>query len=171
MRLPLTAAICCLAAFAQARPLERELPPARAACWERVYDAAHLASHPQQKVARIRLVHLPQNWPEAGQSGFYVALYVNLRQRVKVDQSFDYQLGGICKASGQSLHCVPEWEAGSWRIERGPSGALDIRNGGIIANPNPYDAEEIADGAVKIPAKPDDGLWRLSPASGPCGME
>lgn len=171
MRLPVTTAICCLAAVAQARPLERELPARRAVCWERVYDAAHLASHPQQKVARIRLVHLPQNWSETGQGGFYVALYVNLRQRAKVDQSFDYQLGGICKASGRGLRCVPEWEAGSWRIERGPNGALDIRNDGIIANPNPYDAEEIADGAVRIPAKPDDGLWRLSPASGPCGLE
>ncbi|MGX1790431.1 hypothetical protein ACWIGM_27035 [Bosea sp. NPDC055332] len=171
MRLPLIAAICCLAALSQARPLERELPPTRAACWERVYDAGHLAAHPQQKVARIRLVHLPENWPEAGQGGFYVALYFNLRQRVKADQSFDYQLGGICKAAGQGMRCVPEWEAGSWRVERGPNGALDIRNAGITANPNPYDAEEIADGAVRIPAKPDDGLWRLSPASGPCGME
>jgi hypothetical protein len=172
MRLCLTSIALLLATGpAWARPLERELPPAKAACWERVYDAAHLASHPQQKVARIRLVHLPQNWSETGQGGFYVALYVNLRQRAKVDQSFDYQLGGICKAAGQGLRCVPEWEAGSWRIERGPNGALDIRNGGIIANPNPYDAEEIADGAVKIPAKPDDGLWRLSPAAGPCGLE
>jgi hypothetical protein len=171
MRLPLIAAFCCLAALAQARPLERELPPARAACWERVYDAAHLASHPQQKVARVRLVHLPENWSEAGQGGFYVALYFNLRQRVRADQRFDYQLGGICKASDRGLRCVPEWEAGSWRIERGPNGALDVRNGGIVANPNPYDAEEIAEGAVRIPAKPDDGLWRLSPASGPCGIE
>ncbi|MCP4563693.1 MAG: hypothetical protein GY873_05360 [Bosea sp.] len=171
MRLLLAAAICCLAAFAQARPLERELPPAKTACWERVYDADHLASHPQQKVARVRLVHLPQSWAEVGQGGFYVALYINLRQRVKPDQSFDYQLGGMCKASGQGLRCVPEWGAGSWRIERGPNGTLDVRNGGIIANPNPYDAEEIADGAAKIPAKPDDGLWRLSPAAGPCGLE
>ena len=52
-----------------------------------------------------------------------------------------------------------------------PQGALDIRNGGIVANPNPYDAEEIADGAVKIPAKPDDGLWRLMPATDACEIE
>lgn len=171
MRLALAVAICSLSALAQARPLERELPPARAACWERSYDAGHLARHPQQKVARIRLVHLPQRWPEAGPGAFYVALYLNLRQRVRPEQSFDYQLGGFCKASGQGLRCVPEWEAGSWRIERGPDGALDLRNAGIVANPNPYDAEEIADGAVRIPARPDDRLWRLSPASGPCGME
>lgn len=172
MRLCLTLiAIVLVAGPAQARPLERELPPAQAACWERVYDAAHLAAHPRQKVARIRLVHLPQSWPEAGQGSFYVALYLNLRERARPAQAFDYQLGGFCKASGQGLRCVPEWEAGSWRIERGPNGALDIRNAGIVANPNPYDAEEIADGAVRIPAKPDDGVWRLAPASGPCGME
>lgn len=170
MRLRLTViALPLLAATAQARPLERELPPARAACWERAYDAAHLAAHPRQKVARIRLVHLPESWPEAARGSFYVALYLNLRERVKPAQSFDYQLGGFCRASGQGLRCVPEWEAGSWRIERGPNGALDIRNAGIVANPNPYDAEEIADGAVRIPARPDDGVWRLMRRAGPAG--
>ena len=134
MRLPLTAVICCLAALAQARPLESELPQKRAACWERVYDAAHLGSHPQQKVARIRLVHLPANWPEAGQGGVYVGLYINLRQRVKPGQTFDYQLGGFCKASGQGLRCVPEWEAGSWRVGRGPHRGPANRKAGIIAN-------------------------------------
>ncbi len=69
------------------------------------------------------------------------------------------------------MRCVPEWEAGRWRIERGPDGTLDVRNGGIVANPDPYDAEEIADGAVRIPAKPDDGVWRLMPAADTCGIE
>ena len=171
MRLPLTAAACCLATFAQARPLERELPPKANACWERSYDAAHLASHPRQKVARIRLLHSPRNWQPGEGGSLYVMLYFNLRGRVNPGQSFDYQLSGFCKTAGQGLRCVPEWDAGSWRIERGPNGALDIRNAGITANPNPYDAEEVADDAVSLPAKPDDGLWRLSPASGRCEIE
>ena len=160
-----------LAGPADARPLETELPPKRAACWERSYDAAHLAAHPLQKVSRIRLVHLPGDWKAEASRGFYVVLYLDLRQRVKAASDYDYQISGFCKPRGQGVRCVPEWEAGSWLLERGPGGTLDIRNGGIIANPNPYDAEEIADDAVKIPAKPDDGVWRLVPAAGACRIE
>lgn len=160
-----------LASPAGARPLESELPPKRAACWERSYDAAHLAARPLQKVSRIRLVHLPDDWKAEPSRGFYVVLYINLRQRAKAASDYDYQISGFCKPRGQGVRCVPEWEAGSWHIERGPDGALDIRNGGIIANPNPYDAEEIADDAVRIPAKPDDGVWRLMPAAGACRIE
>ncbi|TCR68725.1 hypothetical protein [Bosea sp. BK604] len=159
-----------LALPAAGRPLERELPPKRDACWERVYDEAHLGAHPGQKVARIRLVHLPSRWADAQAHGFYVTLYINLRQH-KAATGFDYQLGGFCKPSGEGLRCEPEWEAGTWRIERGPNGTLRVRNNGITANPNPYDAEEIADNAVRIPAKPDDGIWQLAPASGRCELE
>jgi len=155
---------------AMARPLERELPPKLDACWERAYDEAHLRANPQQKVTKIRLIHKPGNWQAEPHATLYVALYFNLRQRTTANR-FDYQIGGFCKPQGKSLRCVPEWDAGSWRLESGPQDALDIRNGGIIANPNPYDAEEIADGAVKIPAKPDDGLWRLMPASDACEIE
>lgn len=160
-----------LAAPAVARPLESELPPRRAACWERSYDAAHLAAHPRQKVSRIRLVHLPDDWKAEPSRGFFVVLYINLRQRIQATPGYDYQISGFCKPRGEGVHCVPEWEAGSWRIERGPDGTLDVRNGGIIANPNPYDAEEIADNAVAIPARPDDGIWRLGRASDACVIE
>jgi hypothetical protein len=159
----------CLVLPASARPLERELPPKHAACWERDYDAAHLKAHPGQLVASIRLVHLPDAVPpEPG--GSYVQFYINLRQRNAVT-GYDYQLGGFCRPNGKGLRCQPEWEAGSWRIDAGPGGTLDVRSDGIVANPNPYDAEEIADKAVKIPRKPDDMLWRLSPAKGPCELQ
>jgi hypothetical protein len=164
-------AAALLAGPAAARPLESELPLKSAACWERSYDAAHLAAHPRQKVGRIRLVHQPDDWKAQPSRGFFVMLYINLRQRVRADSDYDYQISGFCKPRGQGVQCVPEWEAGSWRIERGPGGTLDIRNGGIIANPNPYDAEEIADDAVRIPAKPDDGVWRLVPATDACRIE
>jgi hypothetical protein len=169
-RAAVVSALLIAALPATARPLESELPPKRDACWERSYDEAHLRAHPQQKVAKIRLVHKPGNWHAEPHAAVYIVLYFNLRQRMTTHR-FDYQLGGFCKLQDKGLRCVPEWDAGSWRLESGPQGALDIRNGGIVANPNPYDAEEIADGAVKIPAKPDDGLWRLMPASDACEIE
>lgn len=153
-----------------ARPLESELPAKRDACWERAYGEAHLRAHPQQQAAKIRLVHKPNTWQAEPHAAIYVALYFNLRQRTTTNR-FDYQIGGFCKPQGKGLRCVPEWDAGSWRLVSGPQGALDIRNGGIVANPNPYDAEDIADNAVKIPAKPDDGLWRLMPSSDACEIE
>lgn len=153
---------------AAARPLERELPRGRQACWERSYDAAHLAAHPLQKVVRVRLLHLPGSWREQPY-GFYVQLSFKLRGS-RSDKAFDYQLGGFCKAAGNGLRCTPQWDAGAWRLSSAPGGALDVGNDGLIANPDPYDAEEIADDAVRIPAKPDDGVWRLTPARGRCEL-
>jgi hypothetical protein len=164
MRLMLFAGLLSAEA-AGARPLEAELPRDRKACWERIYDAAHLAAHPWQKVVRIKLVHMPQSWREAEGGAFYVDLKMTLRKRRPGGHAFDYSLGAVCKADGASLLCVNEWDAGSWRIERAAGGGLVVRNGGgIIMNPSPYDAEEVADGAAPVPAAPDDRAWALEPS-------
>lgn len=173
MRLACLAPLALLPAAANAaeRPLAGLLPPTREACFERHYDADHLARHPKQKVSALRLLHKPDSWSMEGRrQTLYVMIYFNLRERTTSGR-FDYQISGFCKPAGKMLRCEPEWEAGHWRLVAGPRGTLDIRNEGLIANPNPYDAEEIADGAVKIPAKPDDGLWRLSPSTEPCPIE
>jgi hypothetical protein len=141
--------------LAAGHPLEKELPTDRRACWERIYDEAHLKAHPKQKVTAIRLMHEPSDTDYFG-----VGLMFNLRKRIGAE-AFDYALYGFCKAKGAGLTCTPEWDAGTWRIERGPDGTLLIRNNGIIVNPSNYDAEEVAPGAVKINAKPDDQTWRL----------
>jgi hypothetical protein len=148
------------AGAARARPLEQELPLKRAACFERAYDAAHLKARPRQQVTRIRLLHLPDQWTALEDGRFYVSLVANLRSR-RGDDGFDYRLGGFCRAEGASLVCTPEWEAGRWRIERGPGNSLDIVNGNVVLNPYNHDAEEIAPGAVRVRAAPDDRRWRL----------
>ena len=61
-RAAVVSALFIAALPAMARPLERELPLKRDACWERTYDDAHLRANPQQKVTKIRLVHKPGNW-------------------------------------------------------------------------------------------------------------
>lgn len=145
-------ALFAIAGPAAARPLEAQLPKDRAACYERNYDAAHLAAHPQQKVTRIRLIHPP----DQGAGPAFVTLEIQLLRHASV-----YKLFGFCGEKGAALSCQPEWEAGSWRIEVAPDGALDIVNGNITVNPANYDAEEIASGAVAITAAPDDRRWRL----------
>jgi hypothetical protein len=142
-----------LIARAEARPLERQLPPSRMACWQRSYDAAHLARHPEQKVLRIRLVHPADD--DIGPT--FMELQIDL-----VGRRTAYKLSGFCTARGQGLDCRPEWDAGSWRVEAGPGDTLDVVNGGLVLNPDSYVAEERAPDAVALPAAPDDRRWRLS---------
>lgn len=167
----IAALAAAMAQSAVARPLERELPLKRAACWERVYDAAHLSAHPRQKVAGIRLVHIATA-EDQGPAGVYLQLYFNLRQRRgNAGTAHDYKYGGFCKAAGFGLRCEAEWDAGVFTVEPGQRGDLLVRNRGIVANPLEYDSEDIADNAVKIPAKPDDGAWALKPAGSECKIE
>lgn len=147
--------------MAAARPLEAELPKDARACWSRAYDDAHLKAHPRQQVTGLKLVHLPEDWPQAEGGRFFVDLKFNLRKRVKA-QDYDYSISAFCGASKSGLLCVNEWDAATYRIDRA-SGGIVIRNAGtIIANPIPYDAEEVADGAVRITAAPDDKAWLLT---------
>jgi hypothetical protein len=145
------------AGAAVARPLEAELPHNGSACWERIYDAAHLAAHPRQQVSRILLDYSPGTNDDV-----YVGLSVNLRKRVGYNEPYDYSIFGICRVSRDGLSCRPEWKAGSWRIERGSGGSLIVRNAGMIVfNPDGYAAEEVAPDAVRIRAEPDDKAWML----------
>src|SRR6218665_1179682 len=111
---------CPLALPAQARPLERELPLRSDSCWERRYEAAHLAARPRQKVSAIRLMHTPprEGW-EAGK--VYLQLHFNLRDR-KTSGNYDYAYGGFCRASGPLLRCQSERGGGVFEVARAPHG-------------------------------------------------
>lgn len=168
----MTALVAAAPLGAGARPLEAELPRDGKACWERAYDEAHLAAHPKQQVTAIRLVHLPEDWQETENGRFYVSLRFKLRGKAG-SGDYAYSLGAFCGPSKGALVCKNEWDAGTWAIQRA-GGGLMIRNAGtIIANPIPYDAEEVADGAVRIKAEPDDKAWLLtSRTAGPsCKIE
>jgi hypothetical protein len=154
-------ALVTAAGAAGARPLEAELPPDRNTCYARAYDAAHLAAHPAQKVASVRLVHAPGDGP--GRT--FAFLDIRLRGGAK-----RYKLFGSCKASGSGLACTPEWDAGTWRLEKGPGGTLDVVNGGVTLNPFEFDAEEVAPDSAALPSAPDDRRWPLQrlPRSARC---
>jgi hypothetical protein len=157
MQLRLALVLAFMAAPAFARPLEDELPVHSAACWQRTYDAAHLKAHPKQKVARIRLAHTGGE----ADGTLYLALDINLRKRANYG-AFDYVLGGYCKPDGAALTCVPEWDAGSFTIEKGPKQTLLVRNHHMVVNPSNYDSEDIADNAVDL-SRTDDAVWLLKP--------
>lgn len=146
-----------------ARPLEKELPPNRAACFERIYDAAHLTAHPRQEVTRIQLSQEASTDAKPGEEEqLFLSVEINVRGKPG-----PYVLGGFCKAQGKGLLCEPEWEAGSFKVEAAPDGTLLVTNNSMTFNPHGYDAEEVAPGAIQL--KGDDRAWKLSRGGPQCG--
>jgi hypothetical protein len=157
--------------FTNAVLVEGQVLPNRDACWERIYDDAHLKAHPIQQVVKIRLLHLPSRWPQPAQGVTFIELEMNLRTRTPGGDAFDYRLGGFCKPSPGGLRCAPEWRAGSWQIEPGTNGSLVVRNNDITVNPSSSAAEERSDDAVTLKAADDEAAWRLQRMSGPCSYD
>lgn len=164
MRKPMGGNRLVIAAFAAAlhAPAALAGPPA-SGCYERVYDAAHLAAHPTQKVVAMRLLLSGQRTGGEGRGVLPASLFVQLRG-VKSPATEGYALHGYCDDSQPVLRCRPEWNAGTWRIESADDGVI-VRNGNVTLNPANYDAEEVAPGAVRVPAKPDDSSWKLQRTS------
>ena len=123
-------------------------------CWQRVYSAPELAAHPKQRVASIRLIS------EVQEDGSLAAsLDLNFRVRTHT-WKYDYDISGFCKAHGQGLLCQPEWDAGTFVLEKGARNGLRVRNQKLIVNPSNFDSEEVAPGAVDM-SKSDDAVWLL----------
>jgi hypothetical protein len=173
MQLPLASLVAVPLVLAATTTVmaENQLLPNRDACWERIYDDAHLKAHPRQQVVRIRLFHLPSRWPQPASGVTFVALEMNLRAHTHGGNAFDYSLGGFCHPSLGGLRCEPGWRVGTWQIERGDNGSLIIRNGDITVNPSSSAAEERSEGAVTLTASNDEAAWRLQRMSGPCNYD
>lgn len=144
---------CLVVTGAMANALEKKLGPK--GCWQRIYEASHLAKHLKQQVTEIRLS------TEVQEDGTFIAnLGVNLRKRIETG-TFDYALFGICKAKGPDILCETEWDAGTFTLQAAPEANLRVRNGKLIFNPANYAAEEVAPNAVDL-SKSDDAVWLLS---------
>jgi hypothetical protein len=134
----LGAVVAASAAFAAEPPL--------AGCYERVYDAAHLAAHKGQLVVRARLaVDATKMGDQAGKDNPFVADAMLLLWVRGKDKSFDSI--GVCTAQGQALDCagslsaaedstcrtkqdgirqcrIDPGEPGSFKVEPKPDGVL-----------------------------------------------
>ncbi|MBK9081410.1 MAG: hypothetical protein IPL88_04685 [Rhizobiales bacterium] len=83
----------------------------QAACFKRVYDAAHLKSHPQQNVQRMTLLVVVD--PDAGSTNPSVSLGVDFRR------GKNFQSGGSCgeikdekTGAAQALRCGVDCDGG-----------------------------------------------------------
>lgn len=130
---------------------------AKIACWQRVYSNADLAKHRRQKVAMVQLTVETQ-----GDGSVSASLGLNLRKRTGT-WHYDYGIGGTCKAQGQTMSCAPDWDAGSFILEKGARGGLRVKNRKLVVNPFDYDPEDVSKKAVNF-RKSDDAIWLLFPA-------
>jgi hypothetical protein len=130
----------------------------KTACWQRVYTAAELKKHRRQKVSMVQLL------VETQEDGSVAAtLGLNLRKRTG-EGKYDYAMGGTCKPKGQTLACTPQWDAGSFILEKGARDGLRVKNRKLVINPSNYDSEDIADKAINF-RKSDDAIWLLFAAN------
>jgi hypothetical protein len=116
----------------------------RDACYGRVYDAAHLKSHPKQKVTSIHVLRSlerrreAENWTpdaraesirsfrEEGQTS--VTAFVNFRDR---NGTFHNSL--TCdKETRDGVRCMVECDGGSFRVARSNANAVLLHNNGFI---------------------------------------
>ncbi|QGZ96527.1 hypothetical protein [Terricaulis silvestris] len=92
------------------------------ACFARIYDQAHLGSHPDQTVTHFYLGDPGPDWVETQAPAHY-----NLAFRFKVlDDADTYSGVAICEPQGALASCVIEGDGGSFTIERNGAG-LRIR--------------------------------------------
>jgi hypothetical protein len=155
MRFPLVLVIALLASPALANPLEKELAAASNTCWERTYNAEHLSAHPKQLTLKIRLS------TEAQDDGSIVAsLGINPREPGGSGR-FDYVAYGHCAPKGGALRCAPEWDSGSFTLEKVSKAEMKVKNSHMIVNPFNYDSEDISDKALDLRTS-DDAVWLLA---------
>jgi hypothetical protein len=153
-----TLTLCLCTQIANAESLDHMIKGVGGnSCWQRVYSQADLGAHPKQKIASVRLSSEVQD-----DGNVAVSLHMNLRKRVRAG-AYDYSIFGYCKASAKSVTCTPEWDAGSFVIEKGARNGLRVRNRNLIVNPSNYDSEDVSDDAVNL-SKSDDAIWLLFPA-------
>jgi hypothetical protein len=95
--------LCCSTAWAEETEEESSnaAPDAWLGCWTRVYDAAHLAKHPGQKIASLTLSITPRQG-ETGEAPGKYRTKITAMFRDKPD-SYSNLDGARCVASEQKL--------------------------------------------------------------------
>ena len=116
----------CPVALAQEETTE-EAPDPWLGCWSRVYDAAHLAKHPGQKVSSMTLAIGPREGASDNAPGDYRAkVTALLRDRPDTYSNLD---GARCQVAGDKLSCFTDgFFVGKFSLERaGKSMKLTLR--------------------------------------------
>jgi hypothetical protein len=159
-----------LPASAQSRP--PLFTADREACFGRVYDRAHLASHPQQKVTSVHILRSLGERPEAenwrpdqreqiintfredGRTN--VSAFVNFRDR----KATFYNTLGCEKEGKDGAFCAIDCDGGSFRLTRESVNAVLLNNNGFVLIGGCGDDVEEGKEVFFSPGK-DDKVFRL----------
>jgi hypothetical protein len=144
----------------------------REACYGRVYDRNHLASHPQQKVTSVHILRSLGERPEAesfepnqreeeikkfretGETN--VTALVTFRDR----KGTFYNSLTCNKDDGRGAHCYIECDGGSFTLKREAAGTVLLENGGFVLIGGCADEVE-PDQEVHFSPGKDDKVFRL----------
>jgi len=122
--------------------------PRDKACFERVYDRAHLAANPGQQVRRIRAIYSPD--------GGDVQVHLDVWLR---GDPVHYSMYADCAADGAARRCTTDLDGGWWRVEASPRGGLRVANGGLWVNPDAADSQTPLPEGRRLA----DRRWALAP--------
>ncbi len=136
----------------------------KTACYARLYDAAHLARHPRQTVAKIALSYAPAN--ADGVRGTAARFELGFGFQLKGGAGW-YDGNAICAAKGAGFDCSLEADGGLFRLTPKEGGLrLDVVNrGGSDAGGNQINLEGDDFGGFGRPGG-DDLTFDLKPAQG-----
>lgn len=178
MRLPVvlpTVAALGLAIAAHAQPVppgeEGELlrfvppTPGEHACFRRVYDAGHLAAHPDQTVTdmEFRIAYFrrePDSFYPAGQRNYHFEL---LARRKDVTKQLTARGECLSRPDGKGIGCGVDCDGGGVSVSKRDDGSVvvDLGENGRIRMTSGCGEEE-TDSVDLTPGK-DDRAFRLEP--------
>jgi hypothetical protein len=138
----------CSAAPSGARPQSlADTLTAHGACFARVYDAAHLASHPNQTVRRFFVGDAGEAWRAVEAAGeFHVAFGFQL-----VDREDLYSGVALCEPRDSAASCLIEGDGGAFTIESNGEGLRVEATRIEVEGPNDFSPDlALADNRVML---------------------
>jgi hypothetical protein len=156
----------------KASPLPSHLPLATEACFGRVYDAAHLASHPKQRVASFHLAREFKGDPNAEAEpspeqemkdvdGEYGRVLVNAYVRFR-DRKGIYANGLSCGKSDGKVSCSIDCDGGSFDLKASGQSLL-LENHGFVVVGGCGASEDEQERTEIVSPGADDKVFRLDP--------
>lgn len=144
------------------------------ACFGRVYDDKHLASHPQQKVTSLHVYHSAQGRPEAenwmpearaqARAAFTQSQSVSVSAFVTFrDRKGRFYNGLGCQIDGDNkTRCSIECDGGQFTLEREPGDTVLLRNEGFVLIGGCESGLSRSESVYFSPGQ-DDKTFRLAP--------
>jgi hypothetical protein len=167
----LAAPLVAGASAQEAAPPAEISPDGRDACFGRVYDAAHMQSHPDQKVGRIFFLygHDPVSRPDetppgAGGNSYAVFLATTMRGAKKPDWAGGWCARNEAEDGTASIHCYMDCERPLADVRRDAKGSLVLSGvpQDLYLDPDAEDTLGKAEYRRRALGKGDDN-FRLDP--------